>query len=212
MVEQPEHGGRSSERPPRTGAGPVAGRALAVLALFVVVTATLLGGIHPVTASNALAPSTSSAPPSSVPSSTASSTGTTHRSSTTTAPPATTPPNKIPVLVANGSGATGAAGTVSNQLQVGGWDMLPPVNASARAATSSVYYVAGQQPAAKSIAAALHLPATAVAPLTSAVPVTGVGSAQIVVVVGSDLTAKSGITATTAAPVTTTTTTTIRAH
>ena len=51
----------------------------------------------------------------------------------------------------------------------------------------AVYYAAGQQESAASIATTLGLKPTAVVPLTTAVPVTGVSGDDVVVVVGSDL-------------------------
>jgi hypothetical protein len=182
-------------QPPLDGPdeGPPIGRAVVLLIVFVVVTALLVGIVnrHP-TASTATTATT--AP---------SSTSTTAPSSTTT----TTPPGKVPVLVANGSGATNAATTFSNQLQTAGWNMLPPVNATISGlATSNVYYAAPVfKPAAQSIATTLHLPASAVKQLTSAVPVANVVGSGVVVVIGADLAPTSGATTTTAPAATTTT-------
>jgi len=105
----------------------------------------------------------------------------------------------VPVLVANASGVSGAAATVTNQLQVGGWALQPPVNASAQVPTSHVYYVAGQEQAAIQIAKSLHLPASAVVPYTTAAPITSIGTAEVVVVVGPDLARPTSATTTTAA-------------
>jgi hypothetical protein len=117
------------------------------------------------------------------------------------------PPNKVPVLVANGTGAANAATTFSNQLQTAGWDTLPPTDAtSTGVATTSVYYAAPVfKPSAQSIATTLHLPATAVMPLTSTVPVGDVVGSGVVVVLGADLAPVSGSTTTTAPAATTTT-------
>ncbi len=103
----------------------------------------------------------------------------------------------MPVLVANASGITGAAGAVTTQLQAAGWDLLPPVNASAQVTKSNVYYVAGQQKAAESIATSLQLPASAVVPYTTSAPVSSIGTAEVLVVVGPDLADRSAATATT---------------
>jgi hypothetical protein len=105
----------------------------------------------------------------------------------------------VPVLVANASGVSGAAATVTNQLQVGGWALQPPVNASAQVPASHVYYVAGQEQAATQIAKSLHLPASAVVPYTTAAPITSIGTAEVVVVVGPDLARPTSATTTTAA-------------
>ena len=50
-----------------------------------------------------------------------------------------------------------------------------------------MYYAAGQQAAATSIATTLGLKPTVVVPLTTSVPVAGVSGDDVVVVVGSDL-------------------------
>jgi hypothetical protein len=173
--------------------GPPVGRAVVLLVVFVVVTALLVGIVnrHPSTV-------------------TATTTSTTAPHTTTTTPGSTTttmPMSQVPVLVANGSGAVNAATTFSNELQTAGWTMLPPVNATVSGlATSSVYYAAPVfKASAQSIANTLHLPATAVKPLTGAVPVANVVGSGVVVVVGADLAPVSGSTTTTAAPATTTT-------
>jgi len=174
------------------GAFPI-GRAVIVLAMFVLATVLLLRVTH------------LSATPSATTSATTSATGSASTTPTTTHPssPTTTttahPPSSVPVLVANASRVSGAAATVTNQLQVGGWAMQPPVNASAQVPTSHVYYVAGQEQAATQIAKSLHLPASAVVPYTTAAPITSIGTAEVVVVVGPDLASPTSATTTTAA-------------
>jgi hypothetical protein len=146
---------------------------------FVVATVLLLGVIHPKTTTSASGATTTTVPA--------------HPTTTTS----TIPPSKVPVLVANASGTAGAAAAVSNQLQPGGWNLLPPVNATARVASSHVYYVAGFEPQAAAIASQLHLPASAVSPSTTAAPVTTIGTAEVLVVVGPDLATKAAPSATT---------------
>jgi hypothetical protein len=177
---------RSAAARGKGGAFPAA-RAAVVLVAFVVTTVLLLGVVHPTKTITGSGPTTTTT--------TATSHGGHHASTTTTS--TTRPPSTVPVLVANASGVTGAAGTVTSQLQVGGWNMQPPVNATARVATSHVYYVAGQQSAANAIAASLHLPTSAVAPYTTAAPVSPIGTAEVVVVVGPDLASASATTTTT---------------
>jgi hypothetical protein len=163
---------------------------LIVLVVFVAATVLLLGVIHPSTT-----PTGSAAAPTSPTTTTTPA----HPVPTTT----TVPPSRVPVLVANASGVTGAAAAVANELQPGGWDLLPPTDATAQASASDVYYVAGYQPEAKTIATTLHLAPTAVLPYTTAAPISSIGTAQVLVVVGPDLAAKvaptTATTATTAA-------------
>lgn len=148
---------------------------------FVVVTVLVLGVIHPTTSGTVAVPAASTT------------TTTAHPTTTTT----TAPPSHVPVLVANASGITGAAGAISTQLQTAGWNVLPPVNGSAQVTKSNVYYVAGQQKAAEAVASSLQLAASAVVPYTTSAPVSSIGTAEVLVVVGPDLADKSAATATT---------------
>jgi hypothetical protein len=171
----------------RNGGFPIV-RAVIVLVVFVAATALMLGEIHPTTTKTASG---------SAPAPTTSTTRPTHPTTTIT----TIAPNRVPVLVANASGVAGAAAAVSTQLQAGGWDLLPPVNASADVPTSHVYYVAGFQKEADTIASSLHLSASAVAPYTTAAPISSIGTADVVVVVGPDLAVKSSASTTTSSTV-----------
>jgi hypothetical protein len=152
-----------------------------VLVAFVVVTVLVLGVIHPTTSGTGAGTSVTTT------------TVLTHPTTTTT----TVPPSHVPVLVANASGITGAATAISAQLQTAGWDVLPPVNASTQVTHSNVYYVAGQQKAAEAVATSLKLPASAVVPYTTSAPVSSIGTAEVLVVVGPDLADKSAATSTT---------------
>jgi LytR cell envelope-related transcriptional attenuator len=146
-------------------------KAAIVVVAFVVTTVLVLGVIHPTTSTSgtgALSSVSTTRP--TVPTTT-----------TTTAPP------DVPVLAANASGVPGAAGSVTTQLQTSGWDMLPPVNAPARVTVTNVYYVAGQKAAAQSVAKALILPPTSVVPYTTSAPVSSIGTAEVLIVVGPDL-------------------------
>jgi hypothetical protein len=107
-----------------------------------------------------------------------------------TAPTTTTttvPHSSVTVVVANATQTNGLAGRKSTFLTSQGWAVQAPVDAATTEATSSVYYAAGQQEAAAAIATELGIKPTAVVPLTSAVPVTGVSGDDVVVVIGSDL-------------------------
>jgi LytR cell envelope-related transcriptional attenuator len=197
MANPPDDNGQPSGDPGGRDGGFPTLRALIVLVVFVAVTVLVLSDIHPAatkTASGSTATTTT----------TTTTTRPTHPTTTTT----TIPPNKVPVVVANASGVTGAAAKISSQLATGGWDMLAPVNATSEVTTSSVYFVAGFQSEAEIIASSLHLAASAVAPYTTAVPISSIGTADVVVVAGPDLadkTATSATTTTAAAAATTTT-------
>ena len=173
------------------------GRAAMVLIVFIIATAVSLHYVHPAT------PSSSAATTATTRASTGTTTPAGHPTTTTT----TTPPSKVPVVVANGSNVSGAAGSISTQLQAAGWQILPAENATSNVSASVVYYVAGLQPSAAAIAKFLGVPASGVQPLTSAAPVGAVGTAQVVVVVGPDVASKIGqpTTTTTTRPTTTTT-------
>ncbi len=198
MADPLDNDRQSSGDPGRTAGGFPPVRAGVLLIVFVVATVIVLSEIHPQASKSA-----SGSTPVLSASTTTSTTRPAHRSvhSTTTTVPAV-PPGKVPVLVANGSGKTGAAAATSAQLKAAGWDTLPPVNASADVPSSHVYYVSGFQSEANEIAASLHLPSTVVAPYSTAVPISSIGTAEVVVVAGPDLTGAPGTS-------TTTTTTTV---
>ncbi len=179
-------------------------RAGIVLVAFVVATVLLLGVIHPSTATTA-----SNSPPSAATGTTTSTPGITtttptHQSGSTT----TLATNKVSVLVANASGVSGAAAAVTAELQPAGWNLATPVNASAKVPVSTIYYLAGHQQAAIEIAQALKVPIALVQPYTTAAPISSIGAAEVLVVVGPDLATKA--TSPTATTTATTATTTAR--
>jgi hypothetical protein len=184
--------------PPSNGSDgrglPVA-RAGLVLVAFVVVTILLLGVIHPSAAKSASGSAASPAVGTTIP--TAASSPSTTSPTHSTTPTTTVAPSKVSVLVANASGVTGAAASVTNELQPGGWNLASPVNASAKVATSSVYYLAGQQQSA--------LASTVVGPYTTAAPISSIGTAEVLVVVGPDLATRATASTTTTAATTATT-------
>jgi LytR cell envelope-related transcriptional attenuator len=155
-------------------------RAAIVIVVFVAATVLLLGVIHPQQANVASGSTT----PASSDTTTTTTTAKGHSPPTTTT---TIPPSSVAVLVANASGVTGAAATISARLAPGGWHLLAPVNASSDVSTSSVYYVAGQQKPAATVASSLGLPASSVVPYTTAAPVPTIGTADVVVVAGPDV-------------------------
>ncbi len=103
-------------------------------------------------------------------------------STTTTAP---IDPATVHVFVANGSGASGAAGKTSQVLAGKSYPTPGAGNAPPTTATM-VYYLPGQQAQAKLVATSLDLPASSVAPMPTPPPVSGIGSATVLVVIGSD--------------------------
>ena len=157
-------------------------RAFVVLVLFVVAAIALVAiGTRPTVSGDAATP-----PPTT--------TSTTAAGGHKTAPTTTTttvPHSSVTVVVANATETNGLAGQKSTILTGQGWAVQAPVDAATTEATSSVYYAAGQQASAAAIAATLGIKPTAVLPLTTAVPVTGVSGDDVVVVAGSDLVAGS---------------------
>jgi hypothetical protein len=112
-----------------------------------------------------------------------------HGAATTTT---TAPHASVSVVVANATSTNGLAAHYSTVIGAGGWKMGTPIDASTTEATSTVYYAAGQQAAAQSIANTIGVKPTQVQPLTTAAPVAGVTGTDVVVVIGQDLASASG--------------------
>jgi hypothetical protein len=111
--------------------------------------------------------------------------------STTLAGSGTTrPPEQVTVLVANGSGTSGAAGTVSDKLKAVNFNTLEPANATATT-TSKVYYRPGYDQDAQEVARVVGATADLVLPVPDP---TGVADnavdratqANVIVILGSD--------------------------
>lgn len=140
---------------------------------------------------------------------------------TTTTTPTTAAlrnPQDIKVLVANGTDTRGAASLFSDRLHKAGYNTLASTNTTTPAATSTVFYAPGYDREAAVVATQLGLQPSAVQPLPQQAPVAQLHDAQILVVVGPDLSSStpattSGTTATTVHRTTTTAaaTTTTRA-
>jgi len=106
---------------------------------------------------------------------------------TTTAAPAHTPA-QVTVLVANGTSTTGAATKLTKSIGRGGYKTLTAVDANNRSTTTTaVYYAAGYQRDADTLAAVIGAPASAVQAMPLPLPVTSLQSANVLVVLGSDL-------------------------
>jgi hypothetical protein len=184
MTSEPpysSHGGSSGEG---SGGGRGTGgiapvRALVVLVIFVVAVIAFVSiGTRPSVSGDAATP-----PPVST---------TTTTTAPKTAPTTTTttvPHSSVTVLVANATQTNALAAHYSSLLTAQGWAVQTPVDAATTEATSSVYYAAGLQESAATIATTLGLKPAAVQPLTAAVPVTGASGLDVVVVVGADLVA-----------------------
>ena len=167
--------------------GPVersgAFRGWLLVAIAVVVGAVVLpSGTRPalIAAAGQAAAATTTVPPQA-----ASSTTLPAGSSTTVA--TAIPASSIRVLVANGTNTNGAASTVSSLLSGKGFATATPVNALTVVHASQVYAVAGQLAAAREVVAALGLTEAAIAPSSTPIPVSSVGPAMVVVIVGPDL-------------------------
>lgn len=185
----------------RTGGEHLAlGRAVVLLVLGVVVGVVCLAvGARPtVNTGTGAAPTTTTAPA--------------HSTTTTTA---LKPSAAVKVLVANGGTVNGAAGFFADKLKADGWGTLTPTDTTASVTASVVYYAAGEQAPAQLVASSLGLPSSAVQPLSSQTPVSSTAGADLVLVVGPDLssqvtktTSAGGTPATSTTSATTTTTTT----
>lgn len=105
------------------------------------------------------------------------------KSTTTT----TIAPSSVSVVVANATSTNGLAAHYTTVIGAGGWKMGTPADAATTEATSAVYYAAGFQEPAASIATSIGVKPTQVLPLTTATPVSGVTGTDVVVVIGSDL-------------------------
>jgi hypothetical protein len=114
---------------------------------------------------------------------------------TTTAP--LRAPATVRVLVANGTDVRGAASRVNQEVLAARYNALAPTDADP-ARVSAVYFTAGFDREAAALAQLLALPPTAVQPLPATPPVRDMRDANVLVVVGAELAART-------APATTTT-------
>jgi hypothetical protein len=103
---------------------------------------------------------------------------------TTTSTLAAKPPAEVTVLVANGSGKTGVAGTNADKLKSAGYTNVETTNAS-NTNTTAVYYVNGAQADAQAVATALGFGGSTVQAMPTPPPVQ-LGAATVLVVVGTD--------------------------
>jgi hypothetical protein len=110
---------------------------------------------------------------------------------TTTAATGTTrPPEQVSVLVANGSGTSGAAGTVTDKLKAVNFTTLEPANATPTT-TSKVYYRPGYDQDAQEVARVVGATADLVLPVPEPTGVADnaadrAAQANVIVILGSD--------------------------
>ena len=112
------------------------------------------------------------------------------------------------VFVANGSGASGAAAK-AGQVLAGKQYPTPGTGNAPTTATTNVFYTPGHVAQAQLVAKSLDLPVTAVAPMPNPPPVSDIGGATVLVVIGTDgalAAVEHGNPTTTASSTTTTTT------
>lgn len=128
--------------------------------------------------------------------------------STTTTTPQARPKSEVKVLVANGSGVRGLAGTTSTALKNVGYATLAPVDATPPSIDkTTIQYAEGYLAEAREVAQTINQPATVVAPLNSPpVPAADLGDAKVVVVLGLDVATTSSTSAGAGAGSTTSTT------
>jgi len=101
-------------------------------------------------------------------------------STTTTTGAVSIPPASVSVLVLNGSGRAGVAGTVTNTLKAKGYRTLPPNNASSVRTGTVVYAKTGMTEACSTLATSIS--GAKVQPMPTPPPVTT--DAACIVVVG----------------------------
>lgn len=95
-------------------------------------------------------------------------------------------PAEVKVLVANGSGVNGAAGSQTEELEALGYVTANPTDAE-RVTATVVYFTEGYQAEAAELAAAIGAQATAVTPLPTPAPVSDMQLSNLLVVLGPDL-------------------------
>jgi len=96
------------------------------------------------------------------------------------------PPAELQVMVANGTGTKGLAGTNAEVLIAAGYTNSVAVDATQNATTTIVYFIEGFEGDAKAVAATLGLTEDRVAPMPGAPPVADLGTSQVLVVLAPD--------------------------
>jgi hypothetical protein len=111
----------------------------------------------------------------------------------TTAPPTTAgaarSPGEVTVLVANGSGVSGAAQTFTDTLNADGYVTAEPANADRKDyTTTTIYYVGEEQAEAAAVATALGIDPASVQPMPDPPPTADgdLRNSTVLVIVGTD--------------------------
>jgi hypothetical protein len=99
----------------------------------------------------------------------------------------------IKVIVANGTGTSGLASTVSTSLRTKGYNTLASTNSNQKVTATVIDFAPGYDADAAVMAGLLGLPPTAVKPMppTAQLPVPALNGANILVVAGPELAATS---------------------
>ncbi len=102
---------------------------------------------------------------------------------------ATRAPGDVTVLVANGTDIRGLAGATAAALKAIGYNTLSPTDTNSPVEVTKVQFSAGFEAEARAVATSLQLPATAVEAATpaNAPPVDDTLGANVVVLVGADV-------------------------
>lgn len=167
-------------------AGIQVGRAVALIAVAVLLGLFLLHRSGPGGSTPALASATSTtsttAPPTSA-----------TTPSTTSSSVAVKGPQNVKVLVANGSGVAGLAGRLSTRLHTQGYDTVSQgTNANQAVTATKVYYTTGFAAEATVLAQFLKLPPSAAQPMPNPPPVNNLAAANVIVDAGPDLSTATG--------------------
>jgi hypothetical protein len=116
--------------------------------------------------------------------------GSTPGSTTATTSATPKPPNEVRVLVANGSGVQGAAGTMNDAIKAKGYIGLDPKNAAGNVPTTVVYFAEGYQREAAAVATAIGADPATVQAMPNPPPLedpAALQDANVLIVLGPDL-------------------------
>jgi hypothetical protein len=105
---------------------------------------------------------------------------------TATTLPAPRPPAEVGVTVANGARVQGAANRRASELTELGYRIAQATNTTARVEESRVYFTEGYEAEARALAEALE-PSPPVEPMPPELPVADLGDANVLLVIGTDL-------------------------